>query len=82
MSASEKKCISVIVPCYCEAGNLEQFHISLCDVIETLGDLAWRIIFVDDGSNDGSREILAKITESDDRVTAVLLTRNFGKEAA
>ena len=82
MRESNKKRISVIIPCYCEAGNLEHLHTTLCEVINTMNGFNWRIVFVDDGSNDNSREVLARITESDPRVTALLLSRNFGKESA
>ena len=47
-----------------------------------MNGFSWRIVFVDDGSNDNSREVLARITEADPRVTALLLSRNFGKESA
>ncbi|MDA7792431.1 glycosyltransferase family 2 protein [bacterium] len=77
-----KKIISVVVPCYCEAGNVEQFHKVLSKTIRTETNYDWKILLVDDGSHDDTLKIMQKVVDSDDRTEAVVLARNFGKEAA
>ena len=78
---SEKKSISIVVPMY----NEEAVFYTLFKVLEeTLAqlDVTYEIICVDDGSRDKTRELLLAKTQQDPRVKAVLLSRNFGKEAA
>ena len=82
MSISKEKTIAVVVPCYCEAGNIEQFHKVLSETIGQETDYVWKILFIDDGSHDNTLEEMQKIVEIDNRTVAVALTRNFGKEAA
>lgn len=78
---SEKKSISIVVPMY----NEEAVFYTLFKVLEetlTQLDVNYEIICVDDGSRDKTRELLLAKTQQDPRVKAVLLSRNFGKEAA
>lgn len=81
MNASEQPRISVVVPLYNEAGNVER----LCEEIRAVADSDARIgeiIFVDDGSEDGTFDILKEACGGDPRVTALRLRRNFGQSAA
>lgn len=73
--------LSVVVPVYDEAESLPELYRELS---ETLGELPLRseIIFVDDGSTDGSNEILRSLHAIDRRVQVIELRRNFGKSAA
>ena len=82
MSISKGKTIAVVVPCYCEAGNIEQFHKVLSETIGKETDYEWKVLFIDDGSNDNTLEEMQKIINLDNRTLAVALARNFGKEAA
>lgn len=82
MRMSKKKTISVVVPCYCEAGNIRQFHKVLSETIGQETDYEWKILFIDDGSHDNTLEEMKKIVDLDNRTLAVALARNFGKEAA
>lgn len=82
MSIPKKKTISVVVPCYCEAGNIEQFHTVLSETIGQETDYEWKILFIDDGSHDNTLDEMQKIVDFDNRALAVALARNFGKEAA
>lgn len=73
--------ISVTVPVFNEAGNLVPFYERLAPVLRGLGN-PWEIIFVNDGSHDGSREILDRIAAGDARVKVVHFRRRFGQTAA
>ena len=76
------KTIAVVVPCYCEAGNIEQFYKVISETIGQESDYEWKILFIDDGSHDNTLEEMKKIIDLDNRTLAVALARNFGKEAA
>ena len=73
--------VSVFLPVYNEEPNLLPLHAKLNDALKTLGRSA-EIIYVDDGSNDGSLKILRQIAELDPRVRVVALRRNYGQTAA
>ena len=73
--------LSVVVPVFNEAAILPEFFKKISVTLNTL-DIATEIIFVDDGSDDGSSEVVARLGEKDTRVASVKLSRNFGKEAA
>jgi glycosyltransferase involved in cell wall biosynthesis len=73
--------LSVVVPAYNEAESLPELHRELTAALETLGH-TWEIVYVDDGSRDGSDEVLARLAAGDPRVRGVALRRNFGKSAA
>ena len=72
--------ISVVIPVLNEAQGLEPLLAQLCPVLERIGD--WEIIFVDDGSTDATLDRLRAARQSEPRVKAVALSRNFGKEIA
>lgn len=73
--------ISLIVPFYNEALNLEEFYEKAYRAVEKLA-LSCEILFIDDGSQDGGEEIVRRISEKDPRVKLVQLSRNFGQTAA
>ncbi len=73
--------ISVVVPAYNEEEVLEEFHRQVGAVLDTLDDDA-EFVFIDDGSRDRTAEIMREMADADPRVRAVLLSRNFGHEAA
>ncbi len=73
--------ISVCLPVYNEVGNLEPLHAELTEVMGAIGR-SYEIIYVDDGSEDGSREVLRRIHDEDPHVAVVLFRRNFGQTAA
>ena len=74
--------VSVIVSVYNEEQGLEQFYRETKGWLEKLpGD--YEILFVDDGSSDGSGKILRRLAEEDrDHVRVIAFSRNFGHEAA
>lgn len=75
--------ISVIVPCFNESDVLPIFYESIQKVTEEMKpQAAFEFLFVDDGSSDGTLEILQGLAGRDERVKYVSFSRNFGKEAA
>jgi len=75
-----RQLLSIIVPVYCNEASLSELHSRLQHVADTLNDLAvdCEFIYVDDGSLDGSFEVMQEIAASDTRVTLLQLSRNFG----
>lgn len=73
--------LDVVIPVYEEERILERLHARLLKTLRSM-DLRWRIIYVDDGSRDGSPEVLAGFCDADDRVALVELSRNFGQQHA
>ena len=73
--------ISAVVPAYNEAESLPRLHEELVAGLESLG-MPWEILYVDDGSRDGSDKVYEQLCGTDPRVRAILLRRNFGKSAA
>ncbi len=73
--------ISLVVPAYNEEEVLEEFHREVSAEIDRSSD-DFEFVFVDDGSRDRTAAIMRELTERDSRVRAVLLSRNFGHEAA
>lgn len=75
------KKVSLVVPVFNEEDNLHEFHKRVSTVMESL-PYAYNIIFVDDGSKDGSAVLLNKLASQDDHVEAYLLSRNYGHQMA
>jgi glycosyltransferase involved in cell wall biosynthesis len=73
--------LSIVVPLFNESGTFDELHRRLTAVLLVLG-LASEIIYVDDGSTDGTREALAAVGERDPHVRVVNLARNYGQTAA
>ena len=73
--------VSIFLPVYNEEPNLLPLHAKLDEALKSLGRSA-EIVYVDDGSTDGSLKILREIAELDPRVRVVGLRRNYGQTAA
>lgn len=72
---------SVIAPVFNEVEGLGEFYKVLRSVMETV-DGAWELLLVDDGSSDGSREVILDLAAKDERVVPLIFTRNFGHQIA
>ena len=73
--------LSVVIPLYNEADNLDQLHRELSLSLAGLGK-TYEILLVDDGSSDGTYQRLCEIEARDPRVRVFRLRRNFGQTAA
>jgi dolichol-phosphate mannosyltransferase len=80
-SATHTPEVSVFLPVFNEEPNLRPLHAKLDEALKSLGYSA-EIVYVDDGSTDGSLTILREIAELDPRVRVVALRRNYGQTAA
>ena len=73
--------LSVIVLVYNEAESIPPMYEELASVLDALGVTA-ELLYVDDGSTDGSSDLLARLAVDDSRVRVVRFRRNFGQTAA
>ncbi|MFC2015656.1 glycosyltransferase family 2 protein [Chloroflexota bacterium] len=73
--------LSVVLPIYNEAENIPSLYSRLTDVLKAQGD-SYELVFVDDGSVDGSLALLRDLARDDREMTIVELARNFGHQVA
>lgn len=73
--------ISIIAPIYNELENLPILYARVREVMEQT-DASWELILVDDGSRDGSTDVIRKLASQDERVRPVIFARNFGHQIA
>jgi len=73
--------ISVVVPVYNEAENLPELAKQIHSALDA-GPWSYEVLLVDDGSRDGSRDIIRELAAADPRVQGILFRRNFGQTAA
>jgi len=74
-------CYSVVIPAYNEEAVIKETYKRLTEVMKSLGD-KYELIFVNDGSQDKTNEIIADLAQSDDCVRLVEFSRNFGHQIA
>ena len=79
--SENKKLLSIVSPAYNEAENLSEFYSRVINATDNL-NLEIEIIYVNDGSQDSTIDIITKQRQSDNRITIIDLSRNFGKEIA
>ena len=73
--------ISVILPAYNEKQNIERTSKTLSGILEK-EKIPFELVFVSDGSTDGTYEEICRLAEQDERIRGAEFSRNFGKEAA
>ena len=78
------KLLTVIIPCYNEEENIRYFYEEFCknDAYFLKHAIMYQLIFVDDGSTDGTVTEIKNLHQKDKRVKLLSFSRNFGKEAA
>lgn len=81
MSPNRKLTIDLVIPVYNEAGVIEQTYKQIRAVMDGLSH-DFHVLFVDDGSHDGTADSLRAIADEDPRVTVLSFSRNFGHQAA
>ena len=72
--------ISIVIPVFNEHESLYELYSEINRAIKEYND--WEIIFIDDGSSDGSSEKIIDISLKDSKVKLIKFYRNFGKSAA
>ena len=79
------KLVSIVVPCYNEEKVLPLFYAEITKVMsqmqEKYPELDFELLFINDGSKDGTLQEFRKMATMDHRVRYVSFSRNFGKEA-
>jgi undecaprenyl-phosphate 4-deoxy-4-formamido-L-arabinose transferase len=73
--------VSIVVPFYNEAENVEALHARLLPVIEQ-SRKSFEILYVDDGSTDGTTDLLRRLRARDSRIRVIIFNRNYGQHAA
>lgn len=76
------KKVSVIIPCYNEVQSIPLLYEELCRLAQSESMYEWEFLFVNDGSQDTTMEVLAGLRKLDKRCNYVDLSRNYGKEVA
>ena len=78
----DRRTLSIAIPIYNEESGLAELHRRVTAVVSGLSDWNYEIVFVDDGSSDGTLEWLEALVTIDPHVKVVTLSRNFGHQAA
>jgi glycosyltransferase involved in cell wall biosynthesis len=81
-SPPSRPMISVVIPLFNEEESLRELAERLVPVLDAMAGGNWEVIFVDDGSRDGSFEVLRELNARDPRFIAVRFRTNYGKSAA
>jgi len=75
------KAVSVVIPIFNEEENISPLYQALKAAMEGMKS-AYEVIFVDDGSDDGSGEVLLRLAQGDNQIKVIQLRKNFGQTAA
>src|SRR5207253_2234747 len=73
--------LSIVIPVYNEEQNVPVLYKQLSAVLSSI-DSDCEILFIDDGSNDNTVEVIKDLNKADRRVKAIVLSRNFGHQVA
>lgn len=82
MPSDHTPTISVIVPCFNEVDVIHLFHEELRRELDLLTGFAFELIFIDDGSSDGTLDALNQMANTDPRIRVASFSRNFGHQIA
>ncbi|HET7432722.1 MAG TPA: glycosyltransferase family 2 protein [Nocardioides sp.] len=77
-----RRLVAYVLPVHDEAAGLRAFHEALVTATDKRPDLDFEFVYVDDGSRDGSLDLLVELRATDQRVTVLSLARNFGHQIA
>lgn len=73
--------ISIIAPIFNESGNIPELYRRVSETMNASGD-DWELLFIDDGSTDGSTDMIRRLAQDDSHVRPVIFARNFGHQIA
>jgi polyisoprenyl-phosphate glycosyltransferase len=73
--------ISIIAPIFNESGNIPELHRRVTETLNAMGE-EWELLFIDDGSTDGSTDMIRQLARQDPHVRPVIFARNFGHQIA
>lgn len=74
--------ISIVIPCFNEEEALPVYYREMKKVMEQMKGISFELLFVDDGSSDGTLDWMRGVHKEDERCRYLSFSRNFGKEAA
>jgi polyisoprenyl-phosphate glycosyltransferase len=77
-----KKKLSLVAPAFQEEEILPQFIKEVTGILEGMEDYEWELILVDDGSTDGTLQVMHRFGRQEKRIKWLSLSRNFGHQAA
>lgn len=78
----KKRLISVVVPNYNDKDIILPYYEAIKDYLSSQAKYDWELIYVDDGSDDGSVEVLKELASLNENITFIELSRNFGQQNA
>lgn len=76
------KKVTLLIPCFNEEASLPLLYEALKNLMNKATDYEWEVLFINDGSRDGTLQSIRTLRAHDSRICYVSLSRNFGKEAA
>lgn len=77
-----KKKLSIIIPVFNNGDTLYQLYYALIKILKKIHSVDYKIIFIDDGSDDNSLNILRKLSKINKKICLLILSKNFGQPAA
>lgn len=72
----------MLIPLYNEEKNAIAISVAISKVFETVATAKYSILFIDDGSKDGTLDVIKKLAIADENISYISFSKNFGKEAA
>jgi glycosyltransferase involved in cell wall biosynthesis len=81
MQTTQTPIISIVAPCFNEAATLPEFYRRVKEAMQTQAE-TWELVLVDDGSQDGTADILRELAHQDTHIRPVIFARNFGHQLA
>ena len=79
---TKKMLVSIVIPLFNEEQGLRRLNERIKEVFNSLPGYDYEVIYVDDGSNDGSLDVLTSMSETSEHVNYLSFSRNFGHQAA
>ena len=76
------KLVSILIPCYNEEASLPKLYEEINKLMDSETSYNWELLFVNDGSQDRTIDIIKELYAKDSRISYIDLSRNFGKENA